>query len=170
MTTKAGVGYSENPQSRDAGVEAARAAMAEAGVDTVDLALIYQTAKHDPAQFQEGVRAVVGPAARLIGGYAGGIITRCHLGYDGYQCGVAVLSSRTVKAALCIEHGLKEFGEVEVGRRLGQQIKSHPYGGEPGLIYMYDSVKNFSAAGIDLNIGTYLIEGITASLGRWPAA
>jgi hypothetical protein len=33
MTTRAGVGYSENPNSAAAGTEAAKAAMAEAGID-----------------------------------------------------------------------------------------------------------------------------------------
>jgi hypothetical protein len=171
MATRAGVGYSENPHSKEAGIEAAKAAMAEAGRDTCDLVILYHTAKHDPRQFHEGVRSIVGPSARLIGGYAGGIITRDYLGYDGYQGGVAVLSSDTVKIEMFIEHGLKEYGEHEIGRRLGKQISRKRYDGEPGLIYMYDSVKSFSpTGGFDMNIGTYLLEGLTASLDTWPSA
>lgn len=145
-------------------------AMANAGVDSCDLVLLFQTAKHSPKRFHEGVRSVVGSSSRMIGGYAGGILTNDYLGYDGYQCGVVVLASDTVKVDTFIEHGLKDHGSLEVGRRLGRQVKSTDYEGAPGLIYMYDSVKNFSASGFDMNIGTYLMEGIGESLGTWPSA
>jgi len=39
MATKAGIGYSENPKSYDAGVETTKAAMAEASIDKCDLAI-----------------------------------------------------------------------------------------------------------------------------------
>jgi hypothetical protein len=171
MATIAGVGSSESPDSRAAGIETARAALREAGSDGCDLALLFHTAKHDPRQFHDGVRSVVGSSARLIGGYAGGIITRDYLGYDGYQSAVAVLSSDTVKIDMFIEHGLNEHGEHEIGRRLGRQIRSKWYHGKPGLIYMYDSVKSFSATGgFDMNIGTHLMEGLSESLDSWPSA
>ena len=117
-------------------------------------------------------RSVLGLAPRLAGGYAGGIITRNHLGYDGYQCGVAVVSSDTVKADLFIEHGLRERGEREVGHSLGAQIRERRYQENAGLIYMYDSVKRFSAVGgFDMNVATYLVEGMEQTMGTWlPAA
>ena len=150
---------------------AARAAVEEADADTLDLAILFHTAKHDPNGFHRGVRSTIGDSVRIIGGYAGGIITRDRLGYDGYQSGVAVLASDTVRFETFLEQGLLEHGEHEVGRRLGRQIQSQNYDGEPGLIYMYDSVKRFSSAGgFDMNIGTYLIEGLTEALGNWPDA
>lgn len=169
MATQAGVGYSENSDSKAAGIEAAKAAMAEAGASKANLALIYHTAKHDPTMFRDGVRSVVGDA-RICGGFAGGIITRTALGYDGYQSAVAVVSSDTVKFDVFAEVGLKEHGEKEIGRRLGKAVRSKTYEGEPGLIYMYDSVKNFSAAGFDMNIGTYLVDGMSETMGEWPSA
>ena len=171
MATRAGVGFSDNSSSSEASTEATKAAMAEAGTDRVDLVLLYHTAKHDPRAFQRGVRAVAGPKARLIGGYAGGIITRDHLGYDGYQCGVAVLSSDTVTVDLFVEHGLRDRGEHEVGRGLGRQIGRGAYVARAGLIYMYDSVKSFSpVGGFDMNIATYLVEGMSETIGTWPPA
>ena len=95
MTTKAGVGYSDNPYSRDAGVEAAGAALAEAGIETCGLAILYSTPKHDPSQLRDGIRAAIGPGASLIGGYAVGIITRNRLGYGGCEVGVAVCQRRS---------------------------------------------------------------------------
>lgn len=171
MATRAGVGFSDNSSSSEASAEATKAAMAEAGTDRVDLVLLYHTAKHDPTAFQRGVRAVAGPKARLIGGYAGGIITRDHLGYDGYQCGVAVLSSDTVAVDLFVEHGLKDRGEHEVGRGLGRQIGRAALQESGGLIYMYDSVKRFSpVGGFDMNIATYLVEGMSETMITWPPA
>ena len=170
MATYVGVGHSEKPNSTEAAIAASKMAMSNAGIDSCDLVLLFQTAKHSPKQFHAGVRSVVGPSPRMIGGYAGGIITDNYLGYDGYQCGVVVLKSDIVKVDTFIEHGLKEHGSLEVGQRLGQQINSEKYEGEAGLIYMYDSVKSFSASGFDMNIGTYLMEGIGESLESWPSA
>ena len=68
MATTAGVGYSENPKSRNAGVEAARAALAQAGVDQCDLALLYSTSKHDPTELRDGVRDH-GSRARRLGDF-----------------------------------------------------------------------------------------------------
>src|SRR5882724_3220440 len=108
MVTKIGVGFTENAKSREAGIEAARAALLEAGTDRCDLVLLYTTEKHDPVQFRAGIRTVVGPTPRLIGGYAIGIITRKHLAYEGYQAGVAVLASDTIAVDLFIERGLSD--------------------------------------------------------------
>jgi len=123
-----------NPNSTEAAIEASTRAQEHAGVDSSDLVLLFQTAKHSPKQFHAGVRSVVGSSPLMIGGYAGGILTNDYLGYDGYQSGVVVLKSDTVKLETFIEHGLKEHGSLEVGRRLGQQINNKNYDGEAGLI------------------------------------
>jgi len=65
MATKVGVGYSENPKSYDASIEATKAAMADTGIDKVDLAILYSTSKHDPVQLGDGVRSEIGPDARV---------------------------------------------------------------------------------------------------------
>jgi hypothetical protein len=170
MASTAGVGFSDNTDSKAAGREAAERALAQAG-GKPSLVLVYHTAKHDPPRYHQAVREVVGTDAVLVGGYAGGIITRDHLGYDGYQSAVAVISSTTVQFAAYLEQGLKDRGEHVVGEALGRQIRAVEYGDHPGLLYMYDSIKSFSeSGGFDLNIGTYLIEGMTRSLGSWPSA
>ena len=64
----AGVGYSEQTDSRQAGEEAARLAMAEAGLDRCDLVLVFSTSKHDADALRDGVRSVVGPGPRIFGG------------------------------------------------------------------------------------------------------
>ena len=169
MATTAGVGYSEDPKSRKAGAEAAAAALAQAGVDGCDLALLFSTSKHDPAELRDGVRSVIGPGARLIGGYSIGAITGDQLGYDGYQMGVAVISSDSIQVDMFIEPGLPD-NEPAVGLALGEQIAGGTYDGTPNVLLMYDSIKGKSPDGVSfsLNMATPLIEGMGKSLGTWP--
>jgi hypothetical protein len=169
MASRAGVGYSELQQSHDAGVEAATAALKEAGVTTCDLAILFATGKHDPRQLRDGVRSAIGPAARLIGGAAMGALTRDRLGYVGYQVGVAVLSSDTVKVDLFMETGLAGR-EYEAGLALGRQIKSRRYEGEPNVLLMYDSGKERTTEGVALNSATLLLDGLGQALKVWPRA
>lgn len=171
MASKVGVGFSEIPSSEDAGLEAARAAVAYAGVSRCDLAILFSTSKHDPAQLRNGVRSVIGPTCRLIGGYSIGIITRDQLGYEGYQVGIAVMSSDSVQVDMFIEKGLPD-NEFDVGLALGKQVSSGDYGGTPAILLMYDSIKDKPPEGmaINLNLATPLVEGMGQSLKTWPPA
>jgi hypothetical protein len=171
MATKIGVGYSENPNSQDAGTEAAKAAMAEAGISKCDLAIMYATSRQDPVQLRNGVRSVIGPTARLIGGYTIGIITKDKLAYEGYEVVVAVMSSDSVKIVMFIEKGLPD-NEYNVGIALGKQIKSKDYAGAPNILIMYDSIKGRPPEGMafNFNLATPLVEGMGQSIGTWPPA
>lgn len=171
MATKVGIGFSENPKSHEAGAEIARTAMAEAGIDKCDLAIMYSTPKQDPAELRDGVRSVIGPTARLIGGYSVGIITKDKLGYEGYQAGLAVMSSDSMEIDMFIEKGLPD-NETNVGLALGKQIKSKNYRGEPKIILMYDSSKEITSESMtfNVNLATPLLEGMGQSLGVWPKA
>lgn len=167
--TRAGVGFSENPDSREAGIQAARAALADMGDRRPDLVLVFSTDKHDPAALRDGVRSAVGTRSRLIGGYSMGIITRDRLGYDGYQVGVAALSSDSIQMDMFIEEGLAD-NEYEVGLALGRQIRSRSYPGEMNLVLMYDAVKPAAPEGVPLNPATPLLAGLSHALGSWPPA
>lgn len=169
MASRAGVGYSENSSSGQAGAEVARAALADGGLDHCDLVLVYATEKHDPTQLRDGIRSVVGPKARLIGGYSMEIITNDRLGYAGYQVELAAIASDTMRVDMFIETGLVDR-EREVGVVLGEQIKSQRYKGDPNLLLMYNSVKRSAAEGLALNLATPLIAGVTQALGTWPPA
>ena len=99
--SKAGVGFSENSDSKRAGAEAAKAAVDQVG-GTPDLMMIYHTAKHNPQNYIAGVRSVVGAKTNLIGGYAAGIITKDHLGYDGFQVLQPHLNSIVAPSTICM--------------------------------------------------------------------
>ena len=86
-----GVGFSEDADSRMAGHAAAQDALREAGGGLPSLVLLFSTSRHDPHVLGAAVREVAGPQARLVGGYAVGVITHDQLAYDGYQVGVAML-------------------------------------------------------------------------------
>jgi hypothetical protein len=171
MVTHVGIGFSDLPNSEEAGLEAARAAMAHPGVSSCDLAILFSTSKHDPAQLRNGVRSVIGPTSRLVGGYSIGIITRDKLGYDGYQVGLAVLSSDSVQVDIFLEKDLID-NEFNAGIALGKQVSSRDYAETPALLLMYDSVKSKPPEGMafNLNLATPLIEGMGESLTTWPPA
>lgn len=165
--TRAGIGYSDDPNSHKAGAEAARGALERAGVSACDLVILYSTSKHDPSALHEGVRSVVGRRPRLIGGYAVGVITNDWLGYEGHQVGVAVISSESLKVDMFMETGLNE-GEHAVGVRLGRQIQAGRYEGEPNLLLMYDAIKQEVPEGFSLNTALPLLQGISEALPEWP--
>jgi len=169
LASTAGVGYSDNPDSRRAGAEVAQAALDDGRLDTCDLLLLYSMEKHNPAQLRDGIRSVIGPKPRLIGGYSAGTITKDRLGYGGFQVGLAAIASDTLQIDMFIERGLPDR-EYDVGLALGRQIKDRTYSGSPNLLLMYDSVKRSAAEGLALNMATPLIEGISATLGAWPRA
>jgi hypothetical protein len=145
--------------------------MAHPGVSSCDLAILFSTSKHDPAQLRNGVRSVIGPTSRLVGGYSIGIITRDKLGYDGYQVGLAVLSSDSVQVDIFLEKDLID-NEFNAGIALGKQVSSRDYAETPALLLMYDSVKSKPPEGMafNLNLATPLIEGMGESLTTWPPA
>lgn len=159
----AGVGFSQNARSREAGVEAASDAMERAGPGRWDLALVFATSRHDPVELRNGIRSVIGPDTRLIGGSAVGIITQDRISYGGYEAGVALLSARATRFDLFRQDGLDK-DERQAGVELGRQIARNSYR-DPGMLLLYDSIRGPGA----LNMATPLIEGLVSSLKEeWP--
>ena len=169
--TKVGVGFSDNHRSKEAGKEAAHAAMQEAGLDRCDLVLVYSTSRHDPMQLRDGIRSIVGQTPRLIGGYAIGIITKDRLGYDGHQVGVAVMSSDTMQFHMFSEGGLAN-NEYNVGMALGRQIQGVTYRNTPNILLMYDGIRGrpYEGMAFNINLATPLLEGLGQVLRPWPPA
>lgn len=167
--TRAGVGFSEQASSREAGAEAARAALDQGALQACDLALMFATSKHDPVAFRDGVRSVVGPDARLIGGSAVGVITNDKMGYDGFEGAVAAIACGDMRADLFIEGGLPER-EREVGVALAKQIVEGGYDERPNLLLLCDIVRRgLPGEGLSMNMATPLLAGMGEVLGEWPA-
>lgn len=167
--TQTGVGFSENSDSYTAGREAATLALVSGNLSGSDVALLFCTSRHQPAEVIEGARSVIGAQTEIIGGYAIGIITNDKLGYDGYQVGIALISSRSAHFDFFIEPGLPS-NEENVGRALGAAIAAKSYEGESSVLVLYDSLK-VAAQKAELNMATPLLEGLRHHLapnGFWP--
>ena len=168
MATRAGVGRSEKTNSVEAATEAASAAVSQMGGGRTDLVIVYNTAKHDAKQVHQGLRSVVGPKARIVGGASMGIITAQKVSYGGYELGVAVLGSDTMKVDTFIESGLPD-NEAGVGGGLGKQLRDTEFSGTPNVVLMFDSVKKAPVGGMpQLNIGSTFLQGVGTSIGTWP--
>ena len=119
---KVGVGYSENPETTAAGVQAAKSAVHQSGRnDPCDLILLFSTALHDPTVLRKAVISVVGDAVPVYGGGTAGVITNDYFGYAGDQVGVACIWLDGVRCDVLTEGGLKD-GEEETGIRLGKRL------------------------------------------------
>lgn len=171
MSSQAGVGFSENVDSHKAGEEAARGAMKQLGREDIDLAILFSTARHDPYKLREGIHSVIGSKARLFGGYGFGVIDSNNLGYDGYQVGIALISSDTMKVDMFIEDEITN-NEFNVGVALGKQIKNKTYTGSPSMLFIYDAVKGKRSDNlvVDLNLATPLVRGMDQSIEDWPTS
>ena len=170
MTTKAGVGFSQKVNSKEAGIEAAQAAMQKAGVERCDLVILFAGAKHDPVLLREGVRSIIGVEPRLFGGAVVGVITNENLGTEGYEVGVAVISSATMKADMFIAKNMVA-SEYEAGLSLGKQIKNNNTSGDPSIFLVYDVCKSgLGSEGSSLTMATALLAGMSESFENWPTA
>ncbi len=159
---RAGVGRSEKEDSYEAGKEAAL----EAGIESPGLALVFCTGRHDPEKFRDGIRSVVGPDCRIVGGYTVGIITRDAASYDGYEAGVALIGGDNLKVDAFAEVGI-QGGESRLGEALGSRLSAAGAVSDTNLLLFYDTV--FHENGKPrINMATPLLEGMARALPTWP--
>ncbi|MDR3075739.1 MAG: FIST C-terminal domain-containing protein [Synergistaceae bacterium] len=164
---KAGVGFSDNPETAAAGLEAAGEAMRQAGRDDpCDLALLFMTTKHEAKVLTCAVRAVIGEQARIVGGGAVGTITNDRFGYAGDQVGIACFWLGGAEVGIFSEGGLHE-GEFENGRRLGKQLASAGVTESTQMMLFYDAIYR-TPGEMRLLMATGLLAGLEDELGFLP--
>src|SRR3972149_512053 len=161
---KAGVAFTDRPDSFEAGKHTAAEAVLKIG-QRGGLVLSFCTSKHDYRAFFDGIRAEVGDVP-IIGGPAIGIITNEHLGYEGYQAGVAVLPDDLIFTVESV--GGLDKGEKEVGLELGRLLSTRRNPNEKLALLFYDSVKSPPPPSPVLNVSSYLIEGFEQGIGMNP--
>jgi hypothetical protein len=133
METRVGVGESKKTDPFEAGAEAARFALNNAGIDSCDFILLFATADYDHAKLLKGVRSVAGQAP-LSGCSATGVITQLGPAGEGYYTqsglvkgesivGLMVFSSKKIRFKNYIVHGLKE-NSGKAGEEIGKKISS----------------------------------------------
>jgi len=163
---KVGVGYSDNPESWEAGLEAAKMAVARAGrADTCDMALLFSTARQDQAALLGAVASVIGESVPIYGGGAAGVITNDYFGYAGDQIATACFWLDGVGCEVIIEGGLNE-SEEETGKRLGRRLSDIGTGAESPVMLFYDAFD--CTEGARLLMATWLMDGIEKGLGFLP--
>ena len=118
--------------------------MADGQLDACNLVLLFSTCQHDPQALRNGVRSVIGPDARMTGGWAVGTITNDALGYGGFQAGVACFSMASSDFQLFRADGLANR-EVEVGQTLGKQMaEAGADAAEVPKLLLYDSINRLT--------------------------
>jgi hypothetical protein len=162
---RAGVGYSDNPDTASAGVSAALSALAY-GNEPCDMVLLFSTARHDARVLRESVASIVGRSVPIYGGGAVGAITNDRFGYAGDQIVMACLWLDDVRADVLTEGGLLD-GEEEVGRRLGRRLAEAGVTPESSVVLFYDAIDR-TGGGMRLIMATYILAGIEQSLGWLP--
>lgn len=156
MTTKIGIGFSNQTNSYRAAIEAARMAMELRGIERPDFALIFCSGKHNTTELMKGLNEIL-PAVPKIGGSAYGVIANEFLGYDGFEVGVTIFSSDTIRFEIFAQPDINK-GEYTAGCELGKQIKAAAQADSKALLVFYDSSKQQNPP--MLNFATYLFKGL----------
>lgn len=140
----AGVGLSTLKDTEKAALEATSTALARAGTDTADLALIFATTEHGPL-YSRLLRTVkeTAQATHVVGCSAGGVLTT-----DGEierAPGVAVLTMRadTFSASRFFIPQLRGRGR-EVGEETAALAQTHPEA--DNLLVVFPDTYNFNSA------------------------
>ena len=116
---KVGIGYSDNPDSSSAAVQAAKMAISQAKRnDSCDLVLLFSTFRHDQQLLREGVASVTGKTVPIYGGGAIGIITNDYYGYEGDQIIIACIWLDDIGCKVFLDKGLKESPVIPLDESL----------------------------------------------------
>jgi hypothetical protein len=157
-SVKTGVSYHTN--SLEAGKQATKTAVEQLqGKQDIYWAMAFFGGRHDPEAVFEGIRSVLGQIP-VIGGSAIGIITNDFLGYEGYECGVALFPSALSKPKILTVGNLNE-DELLTGQALGVQLRNATEDDDQVLLF-YDSIR--SAPPPILNTASRLVEGVYQGL------
>lgn len=115
MATKAGVGFSSETVSVDAGTAAAQEAMRNLGAADADIVFVFASTNHDYARLLPAIRKVTG-AARLVGCSTAGEFTHAAVGHGAVT--VMAIKSDSVRFSVGIGRGLKASKQLAVGEAL----------------------------------------------------
>ena len=163
MMPKVGVGYSEREDSFAAGQAMARAAMDQGDLDACNLAMLFSTCQHHPQALRDGVRSVIGPDARMAGGWAVGAMTNDVFGYGGFQAGIACFSISSDDFQLFRADGLADH-EGDVGLALGKAlVEAGADASEAPKLLLYDSINRLSGRA-KLNMAMPLLAGMRQAI------
>lgn len=157
---RSGVGFAETTDSTAAGRSAAEKALATASVDRSDFTIAFCGGNHDPMAFLKAVRGAVGEGT-LVGGTAIGVITNEKAGYGGYEAGVAVVKSPSLRFDAFAVGELNQ-SEEKAGLALGSLLAGRTRPDSQGILLFYDSVKTLQP--FRVNLASQLVRGVESGL------
>ncbi|MDR1606901.1 MAG: FIST C-terminal domain-containing protein [Deltaproteobacteria bacterium] len=162
-----GVGYSDNPVTIMAGIQAAMEAIKNAARSRpCDLALMFSTSSHNAHTLREAVASVIGRSAPIVGGGATGAIANHKFGYSGDQIIVALFWLDEVTFQLEVEGGLRE-NEEATGWELGSKLRDKVRDFRKPVLLFYDAI-NREADKVSMIMATPLLKGFEDGLGFMP--
>jgi hypothetical protein len=165
---KVGVGYSDNPDTRMGGIQAAKSALNEGQTSKpCNLALLFSTTAHDAGILREAVASILGPNIPIVGGAAVGAITNDHFGYAGTQIILATMWLDDNVDCQIFYEGEIDKSEFTTGQRLGQKLLKAGVTPETPILLFYDSITR-TPESMRLNMATTLLWGIEDTLGFTP--
>jgi hypothetical protein len=158
--SEVGIGLSQNADPVQAGEEAARVALEGLGPNEATAwALAFCGGRHSQEDVLGGMRSQLGEVG-IIGGSAVGVITNTSLGYTGYECALVAFPASIPEPTIVVANGM-DAGEVETGRRLGEELGDVAHDGDTVLLF-YDSIRGGPPP--VLYIGSRLVDGIYQGL------
>lgn len=164
---RVGIGYSDNPDTRTAGEQVIRKALAQAGQGgACDLILLFATARHEASTLRDAVVSIAGPDIPIIGGGAVGAITNDAFGYAGDQVIAATVWLEGSGYDFLCEERLAD-GEEAAGIRLGKKLAGLGVSRESSVLLFYDAIFR-TESGLRLLMATPLLWGIEEGLGFLP--
>lgn len=139
--------FSDEPESRDAGLAAAKALMTELGGASPKAVIAYATMNHDQPALLEAVREGIGKDALLIGCSVQGVVSNEHLTEDGFALGLMGFAGDDLKCSVALEREVQTEPSAK-GRRLGQALK-RDLGGEPrAVLVLYDPLAGINVEAV----------------------
>ncbi|MCL1829611.1 MAG: response regulator [Oscillospiraceae bacterium] len=163
---KVGIGYSDDPESGAAGLQAVNMALLQAErAEPCDMVLLFSTSRHDFEALREAAASAAGESVPIYGGGAVGVITNDYFGYAGDQVAAACIWLDGVVCEAFVEGELNK-GEEEAGIRLGKRLSD--FGTSPSSpVMMFYETFDFSE-GFRMLMATWLLQGIEKGLGFVP--
>lgn len=147
--------FSDEPESRDAGLAAAQALVATLGGGTTKAVIAYATMNHDQAAVLEGVREGIGKDALLIGCSVQGVVSNSDVTEDGFALGLMGFGGADLNCAVALEREV-QTSPKEKGQRLAQSLKRDLKGEPKAVLVFYDPL-----AGMDVEA---VLEGMRLEL------
>ena len=166
--TTTGIGYTQNEDSFQAGVDIATQAVKNTGLSTETLFLLFATPHHDIQRLMDGIRSVISDQPRFLGCTTTGLVTHDYISYNGVLAGGMFLSSDQPFFRLFLERDIRNR-EEEAGKNIARKLQQAAIQQDSSLLLFYDSIKVTATEGQPmLNVATPLLEGFYTQYRYWP--